>query len=72
MAAIKSHGLQVPEDIGIIGLNDMDMAGWESFDLTTIRQPVQDIITSSVELVIALLEDPGAQPGIPSVQMLAH
>jgi hypothetical protein len=25
----------------MIGLNDMEMAGWENIDLTTIRQPIQ-------------------------------
>jgi DNA-binding LacI/PurR family transcriptional regulator len=32
--------LKVPDDIGLIGLNDMEMAGWENINLTTIRQPI--------------------------------
>lgn len=62
MSAIEEAGLDVPKDIGIIGLNDMEMAGWQKFDLTTIRQPVREIISSSVELIIAMLEDPGRYP----------
>uniref|UniRef100_UPI0035C85217 LacI family DNA-binding transcriptional regulator n=1 Tax=Yoonia sp. TaxID=2212373 RepID=UPI0035C85217 len=30
LSAIKDNGLKVPADIGIIGLNDMEMAGWEN------------------------------------------
>jgi DNA-binding LacI/PurR family transcriptional regulator len=30
----------VPGDIGLIGLNDMEMAGWQNINLTTIRQPI--------------------------------
>jgi len=62
ISAIQSAGLLVPDDIGIIGLNDMEMAGWENFNLTTIHQPVREIISSSVELIIAMLEDPERYP----------
>ncbi len=62
MSAIRNAGKRVPEDIGIIGLNDMEMASWQAFNLTTIHQPVREIISSSVELIIAMLEDPERYP----------
>ncbi|MDD9716116.1 LacI family DNA-binding transcriptional regulator [Dinoroseobacter sp. PD6] len=62
LAAIEAAGLRVPQDVGIIGLNDMEMAGWSNLDLTTIRQPVQQIISSSIELVVAMLEQPDRYP----------
>ncbi|MTI06630.1 LacI family transcriptional regulator [Roseibium denhamense] len=62
LSAIKDAGLSVPDDIGIIGLNDMEMAGWQTINLTTIRQPVQQIINSSVELIVSMLEDPSRYP----------
>lgn len=62
MSAIREGGLRVPEDIGLIGLNDMDMARWQNIDLTTIRQPIGDIIDSSIDLVMAMLHDPERAP----------
>lgn len=62
LSAIASSGRSVPDDIGVIGLNDMEMAKWENINLTTIRQPIQSIIDSSVELVVAALEDRGRIP----------
>jgi DNA-binding LacI/PurR family transcriptional regulator len=62
LSAIETAGLSVPGDIGIIGLNDMEMARWENIDLTTIRQPVKQIIDSSIELVMAALADPDRHP----------
>ncbi len=53
-----SKGLRIPEDIGFIGFNDMSMASWEAYNLTTIRQPTRDIIKSSIELVVSMVEDP--------------
>src|SRR6056300_394203 len=56
LSAIKDFGLKVPEDIGIIGLNDMEMAGWENINLTTIRQPIQKIVTASIEQIVSMLQ----------------
>ncbi len=62
LSAIQDSDLRVPNDIGIIGLNDMEMAGWENINLTTIRQPVQQIITASIELIVAMLDEPERFP----------
>ncbi len=62
LSAIKDAGLCVPEDIGVIGLNDMEMAGWENIALTTIRQPIRQIISSSIELIVAMLDEPDRYP----------
>jgi DNA-binding LacI/PurR family transcriptional regulator len=61
-SAIEDHGLNVPADIGVIGLNDMEMAGWENIDLTTIRQPIPEIVAASIDMVMALLDPKGAVP----------
>lgn len=62
LSAIRGKGLQVPEDIGLIGLNDMEMAGWENISLTTIHQPIRQIVSSSIELIVAMLDDPERYP----------
>jgi len=62
LSAIRDAGLKVPQDIGVIGLNDMEMARWESIALTTIRQPIKQIIDASVALMVAMLDDPDRHP----------
>ncbi len=62
LSAIDETGLRVPEDIGILGLNDMAMSRWESIDLTTIHQPIRQIINSSIELIVAMLDEPDRYP----------
>ena len=62
LSAAQDFGLNVPDDIGLIGLNDMEMAGWENINLTTIGQPLSDIITASVDQMAALLKDPEKTP----------
>jgi DNA-binding LacI/PurR family transcriptional regulator len=48
--------------LALIGLNDMEMAGWENINLTTIRQPIKQIIDSSIELIVSMLENPERYP----------
>ena len=62
LSAIDDSGLSCPDNIGIIGLNDMEMAQWENIDLTTIHQPIRQIVTSSIELMVAMLDDPERYP----------
>nr|WP_174840407.1 MULTISPECIES: LacI family DNA-binding transcriptional regulator [unclassified Ruegeria] len=62
LSAIQTAGLSVPEDIGIIGLNDMEMAGWQNINLTTIGNPIGQIINSSIELIEACLKDENRLP----------
>ena len=41
LSAIQSmQGFRCPNDIGLLGLNDMEMAGWENINLTTIHNPI--------------------------------
>ncbi|MEM7720312.1 MAG: LacI family DNA-binding transcriptional regulator [Pseudomonadota bacterium] len=62
LSALKDSGYAIPKDVGIIGLNDMEMAGWENINLTTIQQPVSEIIDTSVSLITSLLDLPEARP----------
>lgn len=62
LSAIQDAGLRVPDDIGLIGLNDMAMARWQNINLTTIRQPLAEIIAASIDLVIATIQNPDRHP----------
>ncbi|WP_103258264.1 LacI family DNA-binding transcriptional regulator [Tabrizicola aquatica] len=58
LSAIVDAGLKVPGDIGLIGLNDMEMSRWQNIGLTTIHQPVAQIIEAAIDLVVATIEKP--------------
>lgn len=64
MSAIRAAGLSVPDDIGLIGLNDMEMSRWDIVGLTTIRQPVAEIIVAAIELVVGTIERPDRPPEV--------
>lgn len=62
LTAIQDAGLTVPGDIGLIGLNDMEMSRWQNIGLTTIRQPVAQIIDAAIDLVVATIGAPDMAP----------
>ncbi|MDO9352386.1 MAG: LacI family DNA-binding transcriptional regulator [Solirubrobacteraceae bacterium] len=45
-------GLRVPDDLSIIGYDDIEMAGWETFGLTTIRQPMTDMAREAARILL--------------------
>ena len=62
MDGARTAGLSVPQDLGFLGFNDMAMARWAPYNLTTIRQPIDDIILRSVELMLELVEGEAKRP----------
>lgn len=64
LSAILDRGLTVPGDVGLIGLNDMEMSRWQNIALTTIRQPVPAIIAAAIDLVVATIESPDLPPEV--------
>lgn len=50
-------GLRVPDDLSIIGFDDIDVAAYVVPALTTIRQPYLEIASSAVSLLLKLVAD---------------
>jgi len=55
MTAIRHAGLSIPEDISIIGFDDIELASAVTPSLTTMAQPVDDIAHSATDLLIQRL-----------------
>jgi DNA-binding LacI/PurR family transcriptional regulator len=53
-------GLDVPGDVSVIGYDDVPMAVWPSYALTTIRQPVNRMVAAAVEAILGQIEDTNA------------
>ncbi|ANZ25834.1 LacI family transcriptional regulator [Rhodococcus sp. WB1] len=60
--ATKRLGLLVPDDVSIVGYNDLDASGWSMFDLTTVRQPLEDMASAAAELLLARIDGAAGAP----------
>src|SRR5580700_5870133 len=56
LAAAAERGLRVPEELSITGFDDIDLAQASRPQLTTVRQPLQEMGRIAVSLLIRLME----------------
>ncbi len=63
MHSVRAHGLRVPEDISVIGCDDIPMAAYAYPPLTTIDQPKFRIGQLAVSTLIQMRQDSPEQMG---------
>ena len=56
MRAFRDAGLDVPQDISVVGFDDIQIAAFHNPGLTTVRQPLQAMGQSAGELLLRALE----------------
>lgn len=57
MAAMAAAGLHVPNDVSIIGLDDIEVSAYQLPALTTIQQSFAELATAALHLLLDLLAD---------------
>lgn len=53
---------RVPEDVGIVGFDDIVLAGSQAYNLTTIRQPIKRMVDLTTQLLVAQIGSPDRKP----------
>lgn len=59
LSAAQELALDVPGDVAIVGFDDIAMAEWPIFNLTTVRNPIEPAVESIALLLERRLADPG-------------
>ena len=62
IAAIRQSGLRVPQDVSVIGYDDVPEAAFADPPLTTIRQPSYEVGRMAAHLLIQRVENPRLGP----------
>lgn len=55
-------GLKVPDDVSVVGYDDVQMAAWPAIDLTTYRQPARRMVDRTLDVLFDLIESPEQEP----------
>jgi LacI family transcriptional regulator len=55
LSAVREAGLRVPEDVSLVGFDDIPLAAQVHPPLTTVRQPLQQMGRSAVNTLLAMI-----------------
>jgi len=50
-------GLKVPEQVSVVGYDDVPISSWPAYDLTTVRQPANRMVAETVSILIESIEN---------------
>ena len=64
LCALEEAGLRVPEDIAVVGFDDIEYARLLTPSLTTIRQNRASLAGAAVEALLQMLERPEEAPPV--------
>lgn len=62
MAGLRQCGLRIPEDVSVIGIDDLFLGQYISPALSTVRQPMQEMASAAIERVLARMKNNGEPP----------
>lgn len=57
--AKREFGLRIPEDLSVVGFDDVPEAAHAGYDLTTYSQPARVLVEEAVKIIDLMIEDPG-------------
>ena len=55
-------GLSVPQDVSVVGFDNVPQASWASYELTTFEQPVEPMVEATVALLQGYLRESHTPP----------
>ena len=55
-------GLRIPQDVAVVGYDDVPAAAWPAYDLTTVRQPANRMVSATVQTLLAKIDNPSVAP----------
>ncbi|MEO3755377.1 LacI family DNA-binding transcriptional regulator [Streptomyces sp. B6B3] len=54
--AVRERGLRIPEDVSVVGFDDLPQARWASPTLTTVRQPLSEMAAAALRLLLRRMD----------------
>ncbi|MGH2317158.1 LacI family DNA-binding transcriptional regulator [Planococcus sp. SE5232] len=51
--ALRKKRIQVPKQVKVIGFDNIDMASWPAYELTTWEQPIEKMVEETVDYLLA-------------------
>ncbi len=55
-------GLRIPEDVAVVGYDDVPAAAWGSYKLTSVRQPANRMVEQTITTLLSQIENDDSPP----------
>ncbi|NNE81663.1 MAG: LacI family DNA-binding transcriptional regulator [Silicimonas sp.] len=65
--ALRGLGLIPGQDISVVGYDDVPLAAWEAYDLTTFRQPVNRMVEATIDILMHQIDS--AEPHAETIEI---
>lgn len=56
--AARSIDVSIPDDVSVVGYDDLQVTRWAGPPLTTVRQPLTEMAEEATRLVLRLRDEP--------------
>ena len=67
--ALREAGLRVPQDVSVIGFDDIQSAAYQNPSLTTVRQPLRNMGLLAAETIVSRIADGFGQAGPTTIRV---
>ncbi len=54
--AARQHGLRIPDDLSVVGFDELPVSRWASPPLTTVRQPLTEMGSAAAQMLGDLID----------------
>lgn len=59
MDGARSLGVRIPQELWVLGYDDIEPASWGAYDLTTFRQPIGQMVSYAIDCLLRRISNPG-------------
>ena len=54
--------LRIPQDVSVVGYDDAPAASWPAYNLTTVRQPANQMVDETIDILLSKIKNPDIEP----------